>query len=116
MGYILQNEDIPNKNEEITITGFEVRNTPMDTSPLQHGVQNKNVETSPNTDGVSTNQLKEATSQWELAKDMGVTCHTDQAIVIDKIRTMENSDRKEADRETKERLVTKSRHVFRVIF
>ena len=48
---------------DTTITGFEGRNTPMDTSPLQHGVQNKNVETSPNTDGVSIDQLKETTSK-----------------------------------------------------
>ena len=83
--------------KDTTTIGFERHNSPMYRATLQHGIQNKNVETSPNTDGVSTNQLKEATSQWELAKDMGVTCHTDQAIVIDKIRTMENSDRKEAE-------------------
>ena len=82
---------------DTTITGFEVRNTPMDTSPLQHGVQNKNVETSPNTDGVSIDQLKETTSKQELAKEMGVTCDTDQAIIIDRIRAMENRDRKEAE-------------------
>lgn len=28
---------------------------------------------------------------------MGVTCDTDQAIIIDRIRAMENRDRKEAE-------------------
>ena len=36
-------------------------------------------------------------SQWELAKDMGVTFDTNQAIIINKIRVMENRDKKEAE-------------------
>lgn len=94
---MLFNQQHPLVDADSTFTGSKGHNSPMDRGTSQHGMQNKIVVTSTNTDGISTDQLQEATSQWELAKDMGVTFDTNQAIIINKIRVMENRDRKEPE-------------------
>lgn len=50
-----------------------------------------------NSKGTSENTREEASSQWELAKILGVNSNSDHANIINKIGEMENRDRKEAE-------------------
>ena len=45
------------------------------------------------TEGSNVGQIKEASSQWELAKIMWVSCDSDQATIINKIKAMKAKDR-----------------------
>lgn len=78
-------------------TGNEGYKASMDSALLCHKPQPEHRKTSQIKNGVSTNLIKEAASQWELTKEMGMACEIDQAKIIDKITAMENRDRKEAE-------------------
>ena len=43
-------------------------------------------------------QLQEATTIWNMAKQLGETGGSEQGEIIDKIRAMEERDKKEAER------------------
>jgi len=45
----------------------------------------------------TTNLYAEPTTQWELAKQLGMACGADQIKIIEKIAAMEIRDRKEAE-------------------
>lgn len=78
-------------------TGNEGYKASMDSALLCHKPQLEHRKTSQIKNGVSTNLIEEAASQWELTKEIGMTCEIDQAKIIDKITAMENRDRKEAE-------------------
>lgn len=44
----------------------------------------------------NNNLLEEAIAQWEMVKDLGMTCGAEEPNIIDKIKSMELRDRKEA--------------------
>lgn len=55
-------------------------------------------EETPTNNDVSTDHLQEAKYQWNMTKEMGVTCGTDHESIIDRIWAMEKRDRKEAEK------------------
>lgn len=87
---------------------------PIKGSQQQHNVdkdqdRSGNSDTNVHMEGPSTHneaenansgkdQWEEATSLWNMAKELGATCGSEQGKIIDKIRAMGERDRKEAER------------------
>ena len=61
----------------------------MEGTSAQNGVKDANS---------GKNQLQEATTLSNMVKELGATCGSEQGKIIDKIRAMEERDRKEAER------------------
>lgn len=78
----------------------KARNGHSGSNVLMEGPSKKNETEKVTTDNYIVNnvQLEEAEAQWNMAKEMGATCGSQQGKIIDKIRAMEERDRKEAER------------------
>lgn len=61
-------------------------------------VQNENGEATSTNNRASTDQMEEATYQWNMEKELGVTIGTEHDKIIDIIRAMEKRDRTEPER------------------
>lgn len=70
-------------------SGNSDTNVHMEGTSTQNEVENANP---------SKDQLEVATFLWNMEKEIGATCGIEQGKIIDKIRAMEERDRKEAER------------------
>jgi len=73
-------------------------NTFAEAATVQNEKQIENGEATSTSNGVNIDQHKEATYQWNMAKELGVTTGAEHDEVIDRIRVMEKRDRTEAER------------------
>lgn len=88
-----QHSGDPEKAESLLLrlrdNGRKEVNTWVDPNPVQNEIE----EVTPTNNNVINVQLEEATSYWNMAKDMGVTCGTEQDTIIDKLKAMEERGR-----------------------